>query len=47
MPLTLHGEAGFYGDSDPNCCPSKTLILELALQGDALVLLRPGLITSR
>jgi hypothetical protein len=37
-PHSLRGEAGFYGDSDPNCCPSGTLSVELALHGDSLVL---------
>jgi hypothetical protein len=37
-PTTLRGEAGFYGDRDPNCCPSERLEVELALDGDALVL---------
>jgi hypothetical protein len=35
---SLRGEAGFYGDSDPNCCPSQILSVELALRGDSLVL---------
>jgi hypothetical protein len=35
---TLEGEAGFYGSHDPNCCPSETLRIVLALQGDSLVL---------
>jgi hypothetical protein len=39
-PTSLRGEAGFYGDRDPNCCPSEVLSVELALRGDALVLLR-------
>lgn len=37
-PLTLRGEAGFYGDRDANCCPSQRLIVDLALRGDSLVL---------
>ena len=37
-PLTLRGEAGFYGDADANCCPSQSLMVDLALRGDALVL---------
>ena len=37
-PLTLGGEAGFYGDADANCCPSQSLMVDLALRGDALVL---------
>ena len=39
-PRTLHGEAGFYGDGDPNCCPSQVLEVDLLLRGDALVLRR-------
>jgi hypothetical protein len=38
-PSTLEGEAGFYNDSDPNCCPSQRLIVHLTLRGDALGLL--------
>jgi len=37
-PQTLKGDAAFYGDADPNCCPSQTLKLELAVKGDSLVL---------
>ncbi len=37
-PTTLRGEAGFYGDRDSNCCPSERLEVDLALDGDALVL---------
>ncbi len=37
-PTTLRGEAGFYGDRDPNCCPSERLEVDLALDGGALVL---------
>jgi hypothetical protein len=37
-PTTLRGEAGFYGDRDPNCCPSERLEVDLALDGAALVL---------
>jgi hypothetical protein len=37
-PVTLAGEAGFYGDADPNCCPGQILTVNLALRGDALVL---------
>jgi hypothetical protein len=37
-PTTLHGEAGFYGEHDANCCPSQQLLLDLALHGDHLVL---------
>jgi hypothetical protein len=39
-PKTLRGEAGFYGDRDPNCCPSQDLIVHLTVRGDSLVLLR-------
>jgi hypothetical protein len=39
-PHSLRGEAGFYGDGDPNCCPSQMLSVELALRGDCLVLFR-------
>ena len=39
-PRTLRGEAGFYGDRDPNCCPSRNLIVHLTVRGDSLVLLR-------
>jgi hypothetical protein len=38
---TLHAEAGFYGDADPNCCPSQVLAADLAIEGDALVLRGP------
>jgi hypothetical protein len=37
-PQTLHGEAGFYGDADANCCPSEILEVDLQVRGDALVL---------
>jgi hypothetical protein len=40
-PRTLRAEAGFYGDEDPNCCPSQTLIADLTVRGDALVLRTP------
>jgi hypothetical protein len=39
-PKTLRGDAGFYGDRDPNCCPSQNLIVHLTIRGDSLVLLR-------
>ena len=39
-PHSLRGEAGFYGDRDPNCCPSQMLTVELALRGNSLVLFR-------
>jgi len=38
-PASLNGLAGFYGDGDPNCCPSQQLSVKLALRGDALMLL--------
>jgi hypothetical protein len=41
-PQTLRGEAGFYGDDDPNCCPSQILEFELQLRGDSLVLRGPA-----
>ena len=41
-PQILRGEAGFYGDTDPNCCPSQVLEVDLLLRGDALVLRRPA-----
>jgi hypothetical protein len=37
-PSTLRAEAGFYGDADPNCCPSEILVADLVLRGDTLVL---------
>jgi hypothetical protein len=40
-PRTLHAEAGFYGDADPNCCPSQTLVADLVVRDDALVLRAP------
>jgi hypothetical protein len=39
-PPSLRGEAGFYGDGDPNCCPSQRLMIDLELSGDSLVLRR-------
>jgi hypothetical protein len=39
-PKTLRGDAGFYGDRDPNCCPSQSLMVHLTVRGDSLVLLR-------
>jgi hypothetical protein len=39
-PASLRGDAGFYGAADPNCCPSERLLVDLALQRDALVLQR-------
>jgi hypothetical protein len=40
-PQTLRAEAGFYGDDDPNCCPSQVLEADLLLRGDTLVLRQP------
>ncbi len=42
-PKTLRGEAGFYGDRDPNCCASQNLIVHLTVREDSLVLLRQAL----
>jgi hypothetical protein len=43
-PRTLRGECGFYGDGDPNCCPSQRLVVDLTLDGDSLVLRRQELV---
>ena len=40
------GEAGFYGDRDPNCCPSQVLSVELALRGDSMVLFNHSVAAS-
>ena len=45
-PDSLRGEAGFYSDGDPNCCPSHTLFVELALRGDSLVLVQHSVAAS-
>ena len=45
-PHTLEGEAGLYGDDDPNCCPSQRLVFRLRLNGDSLVLLHYALARS-
>ena len=45
-PHTLEGEAGLYGDDDPNCCPSQQLVFRLRLNGDSLVLLDYALARS-
>jgi hypothetical protein len=37
-PRTLLGSAGFYGERDPNCCPSEELRVRLAVRGDTLLL---------
>jgi hypothetical protein len=42
---TLQGEAGFYGDRDPNCCPSQRLVFQLELRGDSLVLVHYAVVT--
>jgi hypothetical protein len=46
-PRTLQGEAGFYGEGDPNCCPSQRLIFQLELRGDSLVLGHHALVSER
>jgi hypothetical protein len=46
-PRTLQGEAGFYGDRDPNCCPSQRLVAQLKLRGNSLVLVRDTLVPER
>ena len=45
-PRTLQGEAGFYGDVDPNCCPSQRLLVQLKLRGDSLILVRHSVTTE-
>jgi len=45
-PYTLEGEAGFYGDDDPNCCPSQRLVFRLRLNGESLVLLHHAVARS-
>jgi hypothetical protein len=45
-PRKLRGEGGFYGGRDPNCCPSQSIIVDLALRGDSLVLRRYRLKTN-
>jgi hypothetical protein len=45
-PRTLKGEAGFYGRSDPNCCPSQVLRIDLALRGDSLVLIHQTIVSA-
>jgi hypothetical protein len=37
-PRTLRAEGGLYRDTDPNCCPSDVLRVQLRLVGDSLVL---------
>ena len=46
-PRTLQREAGFYGDRDPNCCPSQRLIVELQLRDNSLVLVHHALVSER
>ena len=46
-PRTLKGEAGFYGEHDPNCCPSQRLLVQLELRGDSLVLVNYSLVAER
>jgi hypothetical protein len=45
-PTSLRGEAGFYGDGDPNCCPSQRLLVDLELRGDSLVLRRQTIVAE-
>lgn len=45
-PMSLRGEAGFYADSDANCCPSQRLIFDLAVRGDSLVLRRYAVVSE-
>jgi hypothetical protein len=45
-PRTLKGEAGFYGSSDPNCCPSQVLRIDLALRGNSLVLIHQTIVST-
>lgn len=45
-PQSLRGEAGFYGGADANCCPSQRLLVDLALRGDYLVLLRQTVVAA-
>jgi hypothetical protein len=46
-PRTLKGEAGFYGDGDPNCCPSQRLVFQLKMHDDSLVAVHYALVTER
>jgi hypothetical protein len=45
-PTSLRGEAGFYGDRDPNCCPSQRLLVDLELHSDSLVLRRQTVVAE-
>jgi hypothetical protein len=46
-PRTLKGEAGFYGDCDPNCCPSQRLVFQLKMHNDSLVSVHYALVSER
>ena len=46
-PNTLQGEAGLYGDDDPNCCPSQRLLVHLTLHGDTLDLLDEAVVSAQ
>jgi hypothetical protein len=46
-PTTLQGEAGLYGDGDPNCCPSQRLLVHLTLHGDTLDLLDQAVVPAQ
>jgi hypothetical protein len=45
-PQSLRGEAGYYADRNPNCCPSQRLVVDLQLRGDSLVLRRQTVIAE-
>lgn len=45
-PGTLKSEVGLYRERDPNCCPSDMLHVDLAIRGDALVLVRHAVAPS-
>ena len=45
-PQSLRGEAGFYGEGDANCCPSQSLLVDLSLRGESLVLLRQSVVAT-
>ena len=45
-PHSLKGKAGFYSPSDPNCCPSQVLRVDLAVRGDPLVLIRHTVVSA-
>ena len=46
-PRTLKGEAGSYGDGDPNCCPSQRLVFQLKMHDDSLVSVHYALVSER